>query len=437
MTPYVTLVVKELADIFSSRTALLMAIIISFVFGYSFYSAVSLYANASTAAVDNPLYAAGFEPVPGVFVPTFGGLFIIFSFFLPFLFIPLISTERRNNTLTILMQLPYSLGGILTVKTLAAAAYLLFIFLLSLPSLVLWKLWGGHIPAVELLLVVGEYFCYGLLIIAISLFASALFTSTASASILAIAIVIASWLIDFGREMNIAPLLVSLSEWSVTKNLKSFEEGLLAIRTVMYLISLTSAFFAAAYFLLRFDLKNRWQPLTVVLVVSLIAVIGVSRIDLSYDLSESNRNSFPPKIVQYLQKIPSLDIDIYLERTDSRFKDYEKSFLKKLLMVKPDTRVVMASGEALKQNYGRFVYRIDDKADTTYSNSDEEIFQVIFKLSGISHEESMTEKEYPGYPLVTSVSQQNSIIYLYFALLPLLIAGVFTITRMSKRGKLR
>lgn len=438
MKAYAVLLAKELRDIFTSRTALLLAVIISFMYGYSFYSAVSLYGNASVAALNNPLYAAGFEPVPGVFVPTFGGLFIIFSFFFPFLFIPLIGTERRNNTLTILLQLPYGFGGILTVKALAAIVHLFFVFLLSLPSLALWMHWGGHLPAGELFLVVGEYFIYGLLIISISLFASVLSTNTASASILAVAIVIASWLIDFGREMNIAPVLVSLSEWSVTRNLKSFEEGILSLRAVAYLFSLTIAFFAAAYFLLRFDLKSRWKPLVSVLAVGLIAVAGSSRITSSYDLSESRRNSFPPHIVRDIEKITSLGVDVYLERTDSRYKDYEKSFLKKLLLVKPDIKVTMVSGEALKQNYGLFVYKVNGKSDKTYSNSDEEIFQVIFKLAGIDPERNSIDKVYPGHPLVTSGPQQTTVIYTYFVLLPLAMAGISATTRLTRmRGKVR
>ena len=62
---------KEIRDLFFSRTSLLVFLIVCFITGYSFYTALTLYSTASASALSNPLYAAGFEPVPGVFVPTY------------------------------------------------------------------------------------------------------------------------------------------------------------------------------------------------------------------------------------------------------------------------------------------------------------------------------------------------------------------------------
>lgn len=186
------LLTKEIRDLFLSKAALALVLILSGVIGYSFYSAVALYGNASVAALDNPLYAAGFEPVPGVFAPTFGGLFIVFSLFLPFLLIPQITQERRNNTLAVLLQIPFSWLEIVAAKFCAAILFVLFALALMLPAVALWSAWGGHVPYGELALLASGYLLYGVFVASVSLFAASLFDDTARASIVAVIVIMAS-----------------------------------------------------------------------------------------------------------------------------------------------------------------------------------------------------------------------------------------------------
>lgn len=271
------LIKKEIKDIFLSKTALLLSLIVSLILGYGFYSAVTLYNNASSSAVGNPIYARGFEPVPGVFVPMFGGFFIIFSLFLPFLYIQIIGLEKRYNTITILVQLPFSLGSIIISKVIAALLFLFSILIMSIPSVIMWTWWGGHIPSGEFSLLLTGYCMYGLLVLSISMFSSALLENTASASILAIILLMLSWLIDFGKEMSLSPILLSMSEWTLTRNLKYFEDGIFSLRALFYFVSLATTFFAAAYVLLRFDLRKRWRWLLVLLAVVIFAAYSLPK----------------------------------------------------------------------------------------------------------------------------------------------------------------
>jgi ABC-type transport system involved in multi-copper enzyme maturation permease subunit len=433
MNPLTALIMKELKDLFFSKTALLLSLAICFIFGYSFYSAVSLYGTASASAVNNPLYAAGFEPVPGVFVPTFGGLFLIFSLLLPFLFIRLLSLERKQNTLEILLQLPFSLVEILGAKALAAIIFILFILFMSIPALMLWLSWGGRLPLEELTVLAGGYLVYGVLILSISLFSSAVF-STANASIFSLMVIISSWLVDFGKEMNISSLLHVLSGWTVTKNMKYFEEGIFSLKALLYFIVLSMAFFFSAYFLLRFDIRKKWKPIIVVVILALLSIIGVDLFTFNRDLTESRRNSFPQHLAESLGKIKTIKVEINLEKTDSRFRDYENSFLKRLALVRDDVEITMATGDRLKSNYGLFVYRVNEKAETTYSTSEEEIFGIIFDLAGITIGRTPERSHYRGYPLVTTEQQQSAAIYAYFLVIPLVILISFGSKRiMSNR----
>jgi ABC-type transport system involved in multi-copper enzyme maturation permease subunit len=425
---------KEIGDLFFSKTSLLIFLIICFIFGYSFYTALTLYSTASASALNNPLYAAGFEPVPGVFVPTYGGLFLIFSLFLPFVFIPLISVEKRQNTLNILLQLPFTLGGILISKIIAAVLLLLFILFLSIPAVILWSAWGGHLPYRELILLTGGYFLYGILIIGVSLFSASVFSSTASASIFAIVLIIISWLIDFGKEMNISPLLLLMSGWTLTDAVKFFEDGIFSLRVVLYFLLLSATLFTVSYVLLKPDLKTRWRQLFIVAGIGLILIKLSSSVAVDKDITESFRNSFPPHMTAAIKKVPPLEIEVYMERTDSRFKDYEKSLLKRLLLIKHDVRVVMMKGEQLKESYGLYVYKVGEKSEKTYSNSEEEIFPILFDLAGIKPDKPDDEKDYPGYPLVATGRQESLVISVYFFLVPfLMVFALITRYFINKR----
>lgn len=435
MRPFLILSLKEIKDTFFSKTALLFLVLVSFIVGYGFLTAVGLYSEQSLSAVNNLLYARGFEPVPGVFGPTYGGLFVLFSLFLPFVIIPLVSLEKEHNTLSILTQLPFSFKDILTAKIIASFLFLLFVLMFTFPCIILWRIYGGHIPLNELFLLISGYLLYGMFVVSVSFFSASLFDSTANASIFSIFLIISSWVIDFGRNMNISPHLSSISGWTVTRVLKYFENGILSFTAVMYFVLISSVFFVLAYILLRFDLKGKWKSISSTIILFLLAMFIISHITLNVDMTESHRNSFSPGISKALKKVPNLEIDVYMEKGDSRFEDYQRSFLKKLALVRNDVRVKIMTGKELKKNYGLFVYKVNGKSGKTYSNSEQEIFPIIFGLAGISAGHGNKETKFPGYPLV--VKEKLSIIqYTYYLLIPLLMILAFVVKNFKFRRRI-
>ncbi len=427
------LVLKETKDIFKNKSLLIYFIILFAVIVYSFYSAVDLYSKASIAAINNPLYAAGFEPVPGVFVPTFGGLFIVFSLIAPFILIRLIGDEKTNNTIYLLSQLPFSLKEIFVSKLSAGLIFIFTSLAAFLPTYAIWSYLGGHIPWKEIVLLNSGYFLYGLFILSVSFLASVLFRTNAQASIFALSLIILSWFLDFGKEMHIFSFLNKISEWTVTKQLKEFEEGIFSFQAIMYFFLLSVFFFIIAF--LFFDFNIRKKAISVFITVLLFIPLFILNANFQYkkDISESGKNSFSPSQIEFLKKLPAIKIKVFLEPTDSRFRDYANDFLKKLKMVKTDVKLEFAEGKELKDNYGLFRYKINGHTDQTYSNSSHEIFMVLQNLSGIKIEKTNDRKQFKGYPLFVKKRWSLIIIVIYFFVFPVIIL-LYQIKK-PRRGK--
>ncbi len=428
MKPFFTLLQKEIRDIFLLRGGLLFLIIFCFIFGYSFFNAVNLYSNASMAAVNNPLYASGFDPAQGIFVPTFGALFVLFSLFLPFVLIPLISLEKKQNTLAILTQIPFSFGKILTAKIISGILFLVFILVLTVPAAIIWKGYGGYIPFNELLLLMLGYLLYGIFVIAVSFNSGALFNNTAGASIFCMSIIISSWVIDFSKDMiNVPPFLQFMSEWTLTRTLKYFERGILSSTAIVYFIILSVVFFLLSYIFLRFDLRRKWKWILTIVTAFILVMIIMPKVSVNFDVTQSRRNSFPAGISKAIKNISHIEIDVYLRKMDSRFIDYKRSFLDKLFLIRNDVKVNMISGDALRNNYGLFDYKVNGKSGQTYSNGEEEIFPIILRLANISIDENGKGKIFPGDPIVVNKKQARKILYVYFLFFPLALISVYTI----------
>ncbi|MCP4154786.1 MAG: ABC transporter permease [bacterium] len=415
------LVSKEIKDLFRSKTAVLYFVLLFAILSYSYYSAVDLYSKASEAAVGNPLYAAGFEPVPGVFAPTLGGFFIIISLFAPFLFIQSVSNEKKHNTLALLAQLPYSLEVIFLSKICAAVILVVVSILFFAPVLVSWFYLGGHIPWRETLLLVSGYFLYSLFVIAVSYFSASVFDTSSQASIFTVAFIMISWFVDFGKEMHVVSLFEKLSEWTVTTQLKEFEDGILSLQALFYFLLLFAFFSLLAYYYFNFSLRKKTRHLLVtVLFFGLLFMLMLS-VQHKIDISESRKNSFSQPRTEFLENLTHIDIKVYLEPTDSRYKDYQNDFLRKLKMVKRDVTVFFVEGEALRSGYGRFEYRVENKRSETFSNSEEEIFMILEEISGKKIAAAGDDSIYSGYPLVVKDGWSYHVFILYLFILPLVM----------------
>src|SRR5256885_9498595 len=112
-------------------------------------------------------------------------------------------------------------------------------------ALVCWELLGGHLDARETSILILGHLLYALLIGAISFLAAALTEGGATAAILALAVTLGSWVLDFAAldRGGVSNLLAALS---LTSLLRPFEQGLLSVPAVLGMLIAPVGFLALA-----------------------------------------------------------------------------------------------------------------------------------------------------------------------------------------------
>ncbi len=415
-----TIFFKEIKELLRSKTTVFYFIILSTLLAYSFYTAVDLYSKASLTAIKNPIYATGFEPVQGVFKPSLGAIFIMFSMLSPFVFTLPISKEKRGKTIYLLLQLKNTPLNIFLAKYFSGVFIVFLSLFFVVPEVFFWKLFGGHIPSVELALILLGYFLFGLTILSFSYLSSSIFESKTTSVMVAFAFSISSWFIDFGKEMYIHPVFEKLSQWTLTSRLDEFEKGILSTGAVSYFILLSFSFTFVAYIFFSPDLRGKIKKAFLIIVLFAI-VLPLLLPDFLFDLSESGKNSFSREKVEFLKSIPELKIKVFLEPTDSRYRDYENDFLRKLKVSGKKFTLEFGKGKELEKRYGEFLYSISDKSEVTYSTNEYEIFKVFEKLSGKKLKKEKKEKTFKGYPLVVKVKWFSYYVFVNFILLILIL----------------
>src|ERR1700704_3276145 len=95
--PLRPLFVKELWEILSGRALWTMLLLMCPLVGYSFFQAVSLYGEASTAALQSPVLASNLSPLDGILVPTLGSFYVAVTLLFPFVAIRALGQEKDSG----------------------------------------------------------------------------------------------------------------------------------------------------------------------------------------------------------------------------------------------------------------------------------------------------------------------------------------------------
>jgi len=387
--------------------------------GYSFVQAVALYGEASRPALVARQMAAGLNPFDGVIIPTYGALYLALTLLFPFVAIRTISEDRDSGALHLLLQTPTRPGALLASKVVVLS---LALFLAELPgflALFHWRLSGGHIYAPETLCLLFGHFLYGLLVIAISLFAATVSESASTAALFALACTLGSWVLDFAASGN--SWLVKISGLSLTAALKPFEQGLLQWNVIVGIVIAVAGLFALTLIW--------WHPGRALLVkfsrsaallLACLVLYAVSHfLTRSSDLTEDQRHSFSPTVSAALRQIHGpVRITLYLAPEDPRLMDFDHSILAKLRRVLPRTEIVNkeANQAALFKtgedpNYGLIVYEIGMRRAESRSTSPEEVLPLLWNLAAVAPPASDNPVAYPGYPLVVESSGRAELIF--------------------------
>src|SRR6266540_2736768 len=194
--PLWPLLAKELREITSGRALWTMLLLLCPLVGYSFFQAVSLYGEASTAALQSPTLANSLSPLDGILVPTLGSFYVAVTLLFPFVAIRALGQEKETGALRLIVQLPYRPLTLVSAKLAAVLAAWMLASIPALSAVVLWRILGGHLAPAETANLLFGHLAYGMLVGALALFSASISDSAATAAIVALAVTIGSWVLD-------------------------------------------------------------------------------------------------------------------------------------------------------------------------------------------------------------------------------------------------
>jgi len=423
--PLHPLLAKELAEIFSGRALWTMLLLVCPLVGYSFVQAVSLYSDASAAALQSPVLAASLSPLDGILVPTFGSFYVAVTLLFPFVTIRALGQEKESGALRLLIQLPYRSSTLILVKFVAVLAAWALVSIPALSSLAIWIFLGGHLAPSEMLNLLFGHLLYGLLVGAIALFGATISESSATAAIIALAATIGSWVLDFTLAGQ-SGLSAWLAQLSLTQTLHTFEQGLLSAGLVLGITAVICGLAALSSVWLPPGIPMRAKfTHSVPCVLMTVAALGIAtQIRKSVDVTEDRRNSFSPADQRLLAtlRLP-LTVKVNLAPEDPRYVDLQRNVLAKLERAMPNVSAVVAGTRQASRSpdnaYGQIEYVYGDRSDVSRSTSPREILPLLYALAGAQPPVPAAGDEYPGYPLVASA---DATLLWFFGGLPLLIA---------------
>ena len=424
--PILPLLAKELWEIASGRALWIMLLILCPLVGYSFFQAVSLYGEASSAGQDSPALASSLSPLDGVLVPTFGGLYLVATLLFPFVAIRTLGREKESGALALLVQLPYRVPTLIVAKMAAIFGAWLAAVTCTASTLAVWLALHGHLYVPETLNLVIGHLLYGLLIGAIALFSASISESAATAAIITLAFSIGSWVLDFALAGQ-PGVLGWISRLSLTQTLRAFEQGLLSAGLVLGIVAAIGSFAALAAVWLHPGVPVSTKVIRSMACVAIAAaVIALSmQVALSVDVTEDRRNSFPVADQRALAELREpLIITVHLAPEDPRYVDLRRNVLAKLERAMPRVTIRLATGgqsmvgSASEEAYGEIEYSYGGRSDKSRSTSPREIVPLIYALAGRPNPTPIAGEEYPGHPLLASGSPA---LVWFFGGLPLLI----------------
>jgi ABC-type transport system involved in multi-copper enzyme maturation permease subunit len=427
-------------ELVTGNSLWVLMLLLSPLVGYSLIQAVALYAEASRPALSIPELARQLSPFDGILVPTLGGFYLAITLLFPFIAIRLIAAEKTSGGLKLLVQLTYRLSDLVAAKFTALVAAWLIALIPVFSALICWGLLGGHLDTRETVTLMLGHLLYALLIGAISFLAAALTDGGATAAILALAVTLGSWVLDFAAldRGGVSSLLASLS---LTSLLRPFEQGLLSIPTVLAMLVAIAVFLALTAIWLPpgTPLGRRLSGSVLIAVAGGIFIGAAVQAKTVLDVTPDRRNSFPLADEQLLGQLRErLLVTVHMTSSDPRVVDLDRKVLARLKRAMPRVTVRIAGsgqttplGTAGEADYGEIVMTYHGRSTTTRSTGAGEILPILYELAEVSSPAlSTTGPDEPGHPLVADAA--NSAIWFY-GIAPFAFAAAWWFATGSRR----
>lgn len=232
---------REFRTLFLSPLAWTLLGVLQFILAFMFLAQLDYYLTIE------PRLSA-MEGAPGItdaiISPLFGNAGVILMLVTPLLTMRLISEERRNRTLSLLLSAPVSMTEIILGKYLGVLGFLLVVIgVLSLMPLSLY--WGGSLDAGRLL---ANVLAVTLLIsayCAVGIFMSALASHPTVAAISSFGVILVLWILDWSSESGTRSGSV-LRYLSMLRHYEGLLQGLVNTGDLAYFVLFIALFLVLA-----------------------------------------------------------------------------------------------------------------------------------------------------------------------------------------------
>jgi ABC-2 type transport system permease protein len=422
---------KEVRELLVSRALWAMVLFGALLAGFSFIQAVHQYSDSSGSAARLPQLAVNLNPLDGIVVRIFSGVYLMNTFLLPFVAIRAIGNEKQTGSLKLALQLPVGIYRLVALKLIALFVGWAIALVPTASALVIWSLLlGGHLYWPELLSVLLGHTLYALVIAGISFLAAAITESASTAAIVALALTIGSWLLEFAGNTSTG-LVRAIAGFSLTPALRGLEQGLVGSPTAIALAVLALGLLALTVVWLPPGVSRREKLLRsgAVAGVAAQALLLAVQLPIYADVTEDHRNSFNPADVRALRQMTrELKVNVNLATNDARFLDLQRNVLTKLQRTAPHVTITYAEtstssllGGTSGANYGLVTYTYGGKQGTSRATTAREVLPLIEALSGQTVVPDPV-RAYPGYPLQTSADGAG---VWFYGILPLLAVAAW------------
>ena len=273
----------------------ILLILAGLIVGHEFISSVQTYAELSGAKGGGDMLARGMNPLDGILSPTYGAYDIAATLLLPFVVIRLFSSERMTGAWTLLVQSRAPVADIVTSKAIVLCIAWLAALIPGIAAVMLWKSYGGHLYAPEVVSLLLGHLLRALITIALAALAAALTRQAATAAIITLGATVGSWALDFTAATR-GGIWAKAAAFTPAGLLRPYEQGL---------VSFTSTLWIAAICILGLAIATAWlQPGTTGrmrffrVVRALMAFAGcilfavLLRVHGSWDATEDRRHTF-------------------------------------------------------------------------------------------------------------------------------------------------
>ncbi len=248
-----TIASREFRNLFISPTAWVILAIVQFLLAWLFLSRIDLFFQFQPRL-------QGLDGAPGVTdivaAPLFGSAGMVFLLMSPLLSMRLISEERSNGSLALLLAAPVSLSQIVLGKFLGLMGFFVLILLLVM-IMPLSLLMGGSLDLGQLLAGALAMLLLTASFNAIGLFMSSLTRHPTIAGISSFGLLLLLWIIDWSGRSADEGGSALLSYLSVTNHYQAMLKGLVSSSDILYFLLLSGSFLALTVWRLESERLSR------------------------------------------------------------------------------------------------------------------------------------------------------------------------------------